>query len=117
MVKEITLKLPDSLDYYHDDIERFFEGMLWKLESNADKGEARSEDQLLLLAQMQVEIGELIEQLAKDDTDPNVLYETYDIANFAFLIFHSCIDRGAQYVAKTWHKTGERRRWGFRKKN
>lgn len=117
-MKEITLKLPDKLDYYHETLQRFFEGMLWKLDNNASKGEARAEDQLILLARLQVELGELIEQMAEDDTDPNVLYETYDVANFAFLISHSLTVRGAEYVPKSWHRTEGKKgraRWWERK--
>lgn len=92
---DITVKLPVSIKHYHDEIERFFAGMVFKLHVNAHKPAPRFEDLPTLMLRLMGEVGELTEQLFKDTLHPNAAYEAYDTANSAFLVYLALLRRGA----------------------
>lgn len=69
-----------------DDLSYFVELMVKKLEKNRHKDALEPPDLPKLMRLAMGEMGEMVEQLLRDETDPNMLLECADTANFMFLI-------------------------------
>lgn len=93
-MKQITLDIPDNVDYMGPALAEFFSGMVHKLSINGHKTPPSKCDIVKNMLLMQREIMELHEQWIKDKCDPNLFLELCDIANFAFLTRYSMLLEG-----------------------
>lgn len=90
----IAVGVPPSLQKYRGHLRMFLEGMVRKLDLNSHKDTPTRPSVETLLSLMIGEKEELEEQLKNDKWDPNSLTETYDISNYAFLIFMALRNEG-----------------------
>lgn len=77
-------------------LTEFLEAMVHKLNVNSHKDAINADSVDGLLAKMQDEIAEFREQRIQDATDPNILGELADSANFCFLIYAYLRARGVK---------------------
>jgi NTP pyrophosphatase (non-canonical NTP hydrolase) len=89
----ITTEVPESVIHYREGLQKFFAGMAFKLHVNAHKPPPKIEELPTLMLRLMGEVGELIEQLMKDDRSPNAAHEAFDTANFAFLVYLALLTR------------------------
>lgn len=94
----MNVNVPPALFSMAPILSEFFEAMLHKLNVNSHKDAIRSDDIDGLLAKMEDEIKEFRDQRIQDATDPNILEELSDVANFAFLLFLYLRSNGVQSV-------------------
>jgi hypothetical protein len=83
----ITVPFYPTLDEYGTYYKEFITGMVLKLHKNSHKDTPNKTDIEGMIKLMEAEITELREQLSEDKYDTNSLMETFDVANFALLIF------------------------------
>lgn len=86
-MKTVEITIPDCIGEMAEGLETFFGGMVDKLALNSHKSSPRWVDVQFYLLKMQGEILELHGQIIADKFDPNLLKESCDVANFAFLTF------------------------------
>lgn len=82
---ELTLHIPDSIKHYDNDLYRFFNAMLVKLDMNSHKRTPEVDDVPRIIERLRGEVTEFEEQFASDALDMNTLFELADAANFALL--------------------------------
>lgn len=82
----ISVRIPYEIKEFTPYFQSFVQGMIDKLWNNRHKTPPRQCDTLRFLMLMHREMVELHEQCIIDRNSPNMLLETYDIANFAFLM-------------------------------
>ena len=87
MATNIVITIPNSLFKFHTHLKHFFDGMVYKLEVNSHKTTPTTADIPQIIDLMVGEIEEFAQQFNTDKTDPNVLVELQDAANFAFLAY------------------------------
>jgi len=87
MPTNILIQVPNSLFSYHTHLQRFFEGMIRKLDKNSHKDTPTTKDIPAIIEDLREEVVEFEEQLALDKFDENTLIELMDAANFAFLAY------------------------------
>ena len=92
----MNVNIPPAISEMGPVLSEFFESMVHKLNVNSHKDAIRGDDIDGLLAKMQGEIQEFRDQRVADAEDPNVLEETADIANFAFLLYAYLRSRGVR---------------------
>lgn len=92
----MNIIIPPALQHMAPEITEFFEAMLHKLHVNAHKQAIRDDDIDGLLDKMEAEIQEFRDQRLQDAEDPNILEETADSANFAFLLYAFLRSRGVR---------------------
>jgi len=83
----VKIVVPDSIRSLEPALAEFFDGMVHKLHVNSYKNALTGDDVPSLIAKMLEELTEFQDQLTKDRTDLNVLAETWDGANFWFLLY------------------------------
>ena len=87
MSTNIVITIPTSLFSYHTHLQRFFEGMILKLDANSHKKTPTTEDIPAIIDLLLLEIDEFDLQFKDNKFDNNVLVELMDTANFAFLAY------------------------------
>lgn len=92
----MNIQIPPALASMGPVLQEFFEAMVHKLYVNSHKDALQSDDIDGLLAKMEEEIREFREQRVQDAEDPNILAETADSANFAFLLYAYLRARGVR---------------------
>lgn len=92
----IAVRVPPSVCSMKSSLRDFFEGMIFKLDKNSHKGTVDQNDILTMVDLLRGELDELVEQFHKDPNDSNILRESQDTANYAFLIFHALRMSGVQ---------------------
>lgn len=83
----MKIVVPDSIRSLEPALAEFFDGMVHKLHVNSHKEALTGDDIPGLVAKMLEELTEFQDQLAEDPTAMNVLAETWDGANFWFLLY------------------------------
>jgi hypothetical protein len=68
------------------ELDKFVQVMVEKLEKNKHKDALEPPDLPKLMRLALTEMGEVVEQLLRDEADPNMIRECADAANFMFLI-------------------------------
>lgn len=92
----LPVYIPEELAHYKDELLLFFTGMIYKLQLNAHKDTPTKPKIPELMFRMMGEIGELTQQIIDDKSDPNSLWETFDTANFSFLIYLALLRDGVK---------------------
>lgn len=92
----MNVNIPPALSSMGPVLLEFFEGMVYKLHVNSHKDALRGDDIDGLLAKMEEEIKEFREQRIQDASDPNMLSELADTANFAFLLYAYLRSKGVR---------------------
>jgi len=87
----ITITLPRGCEQYSNDIRRFINAMLYKLEINSGKGRWQDINSQESLERLMEEAIELREALQTDNT-VSILLEAADVANFALIIASKELD-------------------------
>jgi hypothetical protein len=90
----LTIPLPPRLKHYAPELEHFFNGMVFKLAVNAHKDTPTRPQVPELIGGLMREMGELMEQIARDRFDPNSLQECFDTSNYAFLVYLALLRDG-----------------------
>jgi|GEM_PF-5191682 len=87
-----TVKIPAAMAHYSDDIRRFVDAMVYKLERNAHKGkwESLTVDQAFKLLEGEVE--ELRREIGGNSV--KTILEAADVANFALMVANIAVERG-----------------------
>lgn len=92
----MNVNIPPSVAEMGPVLQSFFEGMVFKLSVNSHKNAIRADDIDGLLSKMADEIQEFRDQRIADADDPNILSETFDVANFAFLLYAYLRSKGVR---------------------
>lgn len=87
----ITITLPQGCEIYANDIRRFINAMLYKLDINSNKGRWQDIDSQASLEKLFEEACELRDALQTDNT-VSILLEAADVANFALIIASKELD-------------------------
>ena len=98
---KITLVVPESIVSYRDFLQSFFDGMIDKLDQNSFKKTPTTKDIPGIIDDLQEEILEFEDQLARDKFDRNTLVELMDAANFAFLAYVALRIQGVEDNGRT----------------
>lgn len=83
----MKVTVPDSIRSMEPALAEFFDGMVHKLHVNSHKNALTLDNVPGLIDLMLKELTEFRDQMEQDRTDTNVLAETWDAANFWFLIY------------------------------
>lgn len=92
----MNLHIPPALLDMGPVLTEFMEAMVFKLAVNSHKDAINEDDIDGLLAKMADEIEEFRQQRIQDASDPNILAELADTANFAFLLYAFLRARGVK---------------------
>jgi len=84
---KMVIDLPEELAPMEDDLIRFIEGMVFKLAANSHKSTPTTDDIPKITEKLIGEVGEFVRQYMEDPHDPNAELESFDIGNFAFLLY------------------------------
>ena len=84
--------IPESMKANEEDIKRFFDAMLYKLDLNSHKQGFKRKDITHALTRIKEETAELDEAIGQGNTIAIVL-EAADIANFALLASSAALER------------------------
>jgi len=108
VTSHIVIHIPKSLFSYHTHLQRFFEGMIRKLDMNSHKTTPTTDDIPAIITKLHCEIVEFQEQFITNKEDENTLIELMDVANFAFLAYVACRLQGVKHAnRKISHVTDE----------
>lgn len=94
----MNITLPPALVPMGPVIVEFFEAMVHKLNVNSHKNALTEDDIDGLLKKLAEEVQEFREQRIQDASDPNILMELADTANFALLLYAYMRSRGVLTV-------------------
>lgn len=88
----IVVNIPDGMEQYTDDIRRFIDAMMYKLERNRNKGRWENTSLRDAFNLLQGEVNELLDELGGNSV--KTLLEAADVANFAMIVASIAIERG-----------------------
>jgi hypothetical protein len=83
----MNIEIPPALTAHTGTIQEFLEGMVFKLAVNAFKDDTVAKDIPILIDRMLEELQELRNEITSEGIDPNALSETFDGANFFYLMY------------------------------
>lgn len=83
----MNIEIPSSLTAHAGTIQEFIDGMLFKLAVNAHKDDTVEKDVPILINRMLDELQELRDDITPEGINPNALSETFDGANFFYLLY------------------------------
>jgi SAM-dependent methyltransferase len=84
----LNINVPSVLRPHESTLREFFEGMVFKLTVNAHKDDAEAKDIPILIDRLMDELRELRDEINRDGSiNPNALTETFDMANFCYLLY------------------------------
>lgn len=90
----MNINVPDTIRKHEPALAEFVDGMIFKLHVNSHKDVLEPDHIPGLIDKMIEELAEFRDQYATDKHDPNTLAETWDAANFWFLIYASLRQEG-----------------------
>lgn len=88
-----TVSLPPEVAQYEQDLRRFVDAMVYKLQVHAKKGRWENLPIGKALELMQGEVGELTEAVERGNL-VEILLESADVANFALITASIAVERG-----------------------
>ena len=112
--KEISVRVPAAIADMMPHLQNFVEGMVAKLYDNKHKTPPRQCDALKFLMLMHREMVELHEQCIEDRSSPNLHQETYDVANYAFLMGMAMVLERQDKLAQEMRAEDEKERAWWR---
>lgn len=89
----ITVKLPDEVLPYKEDIRRFLDAMVYKLKVHSKKGKWENLSALACVDRIEGEVGELTEAIDGGNL-LEVMMEAADVANYAMICSAIVMERG-----------------------
>lgn len=111
----VKVEIPEALSEMAPYLQGFIQGMVAKLYDNKHKTPPRQCDALKFLMLMHREMVELHEQCIEDRSSPNLYNETYDVANYAFLMSMAMSLEKEDALAKALADEDERERTWWRR--
>lgn len=103
MSTNIVITIPTALFPHHTHLQKFFEGMIKKLDKNSHKATPTTADIPTILDLLVLEIDEFETQLREDKHNENTLVELMDVANFAFLAYVALRLQGVEHAKSEGH--------------
>lgn len=89
----LTIKIPEEVEAYREDLRRFFDAMIYKLRKNAHKGKWEGKTFEEGLEMLRAEVNELEAAIAMGNS-VEINLEGADVANFALIISSIAAERG-----------------------
>lgn len=98
-MKKLEINVHSSCTQYTQDIKRFVDAMLYKLEINAHKGRWTEDTINIAMDKLRTEVQELHEAINSEGCNVvKVMLECADVANYALIVASMVIEREAPHV-------------------